>query len=150
MHLHKAQPGTVEELGHEEMRSGEGTEEAGDLVAVEDGREVVRAAGSDRSGGWVEGDGEGVAIEEEKGGECLVVCGRGDVEGDGQMGEEGLDRLWAEGTWVFEAMEAKVAADPVEVGGFGAKGVVSAAQGIPDVIDQGWTLAFHGIPLRIP
>jgi hypothetical protein len=75
-----------------------------------------------------------MAVEEEESGECLVlpeghrdgVCGGGDVEGDGEVGEEGLDGVGAEGARVFEAVEAEESADPLEVGGFSAEGVVSA------------------------
>jgi len=53
--------------------SREGGEEAGDLVAAEDSGEVVGAAGANCAGGRVEGNTEGMAVEEEESGEGLVL-----------------------------------------------------------------------------
>lgn len=79
---------------------------------------------------------EDVAVEEEEGGERLVLGGGGDVFFDGEVGEEGLDFWGAHVFGVAFAVEEDVAFDPVAVGLFGAVGVVFEAQGVGDLVEE--------------
>ena len=93
--LHEAQPGAVHQAGHQAVGLGgrqpvEGVEQLADLVAREDDRQPPAAAGANGVEG-AEVEVEHVAVEEEQGGEGLVLGARRDVLVDGEVGEEPLD-----------------------------------------------------------
>ncbi len=78
---------------------------------------------------------EDFAVEEEDGAEGLILCGCGDVAFSGEVGEEGADFGCAH-LGVLFAMEEDVAANPVDVGFFGAVGVVFGAEGVGELVEQ--------------
>lgn len=79
---------------------------------------------------------EDVAVEEEEGGEGLVLGGGGDILFDSEMGDEGLNFGDAHVFGVAFAVVEDVAFDPVFVGLFGAVGVVFGAYGIGDLVEE--------------
>jgi hypothetical protein len=85
--------------------------------------------------GGVEGAVEDLAVEEEEGAEGLVLGGGGDVVIDGEVGEEGLDLGGAHIGGVFFAVKEDEAYDPVDVGLFGAEGVVFEAEFVSHLIE---------------
>ncbi len=75
-------------------------------------------------------------VQEEDGGEGLVLGGGGDVALGGKMGEEGLNVGCAHFGRVAFVAEEDEAANPVYVGFFGAVGVVFGAQGVADLVQE--------------
>ena len=118
--FHQAQAGAVEQLGLQLIGAGEGVEQAADFVSGEHGGKSVGAPGAhgvERELDLLE---ENLAVEEEQGAEGLVLGGGGDVLVDGQVGEEGFDLEAAHGSGVALVVEEDEAADPAQVGAFGA------------------------------
>jgi hypothetical protein len=58
----------------------------------------------------------------------LILCGRGHVFTDGEMGQEPVEVLLCEFARMSAVVKRKEAANPVEVGLFGAATIVPAAQ----------------------
>lgn len=86
-------------------------------------------------------DVEHLFVEEEDGLHGDVLGAGGDVFGDGEMGEEGGDVVGAQITGVAEGavwgpLEVDVAGDPVDVGLFGAIGVVFHAEDVADLVEK--------------
>jgi hypothetical protein len=75
---------------------------------------------------------EDLAIQEENGAERLVLCAGGDLALNGEVSEEGFNLRFAHVARVARAVEENDAPDPGEVGGFGAEGIVLAAEGFAD------------------
>ena len=92
----------------------------------------------------LEVDAEDVAVEEEQGGEGLVLRGGRHVLVDGKWGEEGFDFGCGHVGRVALVVEEDVAPDPVQVGGLGARRVVSAPERGVDLVKE---LGRHAIPL---
>jgi len=88
--FHQAQAAPVEQLAHQLVIARETGDDAADLFAREDDRQVRGAAGA----GWLDCAEvllEDFAVEEEDGGEGLVLGGGGDIFLDGQVSEEGFN-----------------------------------------------------------
>lgn len=64
-----------------------------------------------------------------------VLGGGGDVAFNGEVDEEGPNFVCAHFGGALFVVEEHVAADPIEVGFFGAIGVMFGAQGIGDTFD---------------
>lgn len=94
---------------------------------------------------------EDFAVEEEEGAEGLVLGGGGDVLIDGEVGEEGFDPSAGSGHslggahvgGVLFAMKEDEALDPVDVGLFGAEGVVFEAEFVPHLIQKFYRRCVH-------
>jgi len=84
-----------------------------------------------------------VAVEEEDGGEGLILCRGGDVFFNGEVGDECLDLWHAHVFGVAFAVVEDVAFDPVFVGLFGAVGVVFGADGSGDEVHEFWGMWLH-------
>jgi len=134
--LEQAQAGAVEELGDELIDAGELGDDAADLVFGEDGGQMLRLFGAQGLDGGIEFPAEHLAVEEEEGGEGLVLGGGGDMFLDGQVGEKGFDLLGAHLFGVALVVEEDEAADPVHIGFLGADGVVLAADDLAHDIEQ--------------
>lgn len=79
---------------------------------------------------------ENIAIEEEDGAEGLILRGCGDVPFDGEVCDKGLNFRDAHfGGMALVVME-DVALAPIEVGLFGAVGVVLGADGVAEPIKK--------------
>lgn len=76
------------------------------------------------------------AVEEENRAECLVLGGGGNFAVGGEVGDKCADFLDAKVFWVLLFMKDDVAFDPVDIGLFGAVGVVFGAQGFLDLLKQ--------------
>jgi hypothetical protein len=117
-----------------------------DLVAGEDHGQALGAAGADGVEG-LEVEAQDVAIEEEQGGQGLVLGAGPDVALGGQVGEEGFDLGGAEGGRMAEGgadlAEADVLFDPAEVALFGALGEAFDAGDLAGLVEE-----LHGRFLR--
>ncbi len=142
--FHQAQPAAVEQAGHELVGAGEAAQDLLDFLAGEDRGERFGAMGADELGGEVEFEVEDRAVEEEQGAERLVLGGGRDVVVDGEGGEKRFDVVGGEVGGVALVVEEDEAADPVQVGGFGARGVVAQAEGGAGVVEH---FLGHGRPV---
>ena len=86
--FHEAEAGAVEDFGHELGDAGHFGDDGAGFVGGEDDGEGFGFLGADGVGGQVYLGLEDVAIEEEDGGERLVLGGGGDVFFDGEVGDE--------------------------------------------------------------
>ena len=75
-------------------------------------------------------------VEKEQCAEGLVLGGGGDIAFHGQVGEKGLDFWGAHLGGVADIVEVDVALDPIDIGFFGADGVVFEADGISHLVEQ--------------
>ena len=99
------------------------------LLAGENGGELFGTFGAGEEDGF-DFLVEDFAVEKEDGAESLVLGGGGDVPFGGKVDDVGADFIGAHLGGMFFMVEEDVAARPVEVGFFGAVGVVFGAQGI--------------------
>jgi len=135
--------GAVEEEGDELVDAAEAVDDGAGFVFAEDGGEVLGGLGAGGLDGGVEGTVEDFAVEEEEGAESLILGGGGDVLIDGEMGEEGFDLGGAHVGGVLFAMKEDEALDPVDVGLFGAEGVVFEAEFVPHLIQEFYRWCVH-------
>jgi hypothetical protein len=75
-------------VGHEAVARRETGEHA---LEWRERTAALRAAGADGADGLLGLDAEDLPVEEEQGPVGLVLCGGGDVQVEGQVGEEGAD-----------------------------------------------------------
>lgn len=85
-----------------------------------------------------------MAVEEEQRAVRLVLRGGGDFLLHGQVREEGLDFGRAHVLRVALVMKEDEALDPMDVGLLGARGVVLAANGLADLVEQLLGARFRG------
>jgi len=140
--------GAEYEFDDELVDAGEGGDHCHGFFSGEDDGQSSGVFGSDG------GDGAGVygeyfAVEEEDGGEGLVLGGGGDVEVYGQVGDEGGDFGVAHFFGVAFVVEEDVAFDPVYVGPFGADGVVFVPDGVTDLVEQFFGSVVHFVPAGV-
>ena len=122
--LHETEAGAIQEFGEEGVIARELPEEGADFVFGEDDREAGGLFGADEVYAFVNVLLEDAAVEEEEGGEGLVLGGGGDVAIDGKVGEESDDFGRAQVFGVLLVVEKDVTFGPVNVGVFGAAGVI--------------------------
>lgn len=115
-------------MGHEFVDAGHVADDLKGFLAGEDGGKPLGAFGRGRQDGF-DFFVEDFAVEEEDGGEGLVLGGGGNVAVVSEVKEEGLDFGGAHFEGVAFAVEEDVAAHPVKVGLFGAIGVVFEVEG---------------------
>ena len=132
----EAQPTAVEQLGHQPGGAVEEGHQAAYFFLREDGGQALGALGEGEVQGWGEFPLEDVAVEEEKGAEGLVLGRSGDVLVGGEVGEEGFNFRCAHLSRVAFVVEEDEPADPLDVGLFGAVGVVACAEGGAYAIEQ--------------
>ncbi len=77
-----------------------------------------------------------VAVEEGDGAEGLVLGGGRDIAVCGEVDDELLYFGDAHFAGVFFVVEEDVAANPVDIGFFGALGVVFSADGVADLFEE--------------
>jgi hypothetical protein len=145
--LGEAQSAPVEEPGDQLVVAGEEVDDALDLVAGEDGGQVLRAGGASQA--VFEGKVllEHLAVEKEQGAEGLVLGGGGNMLHGGEVDEKAADLIRPHVGGVALVVEEDVALDPVNVGLFGVLGVVFDAQLIADLVEEfpagrGWNRFF--------
>jgi len=85
-----------------------------------------------------------VTVQEENGREGLGLGGGGDVAVDGQVGEEGGDFGRAHVFGVAELVEVNKAFDPIDVGVFGAAGIMFDADGGAELVEEFRGFSGHG------
>ena len=122
--LEDAHPGAIEQQNDELDGSFETGEECRDLFAAEDGGQPFGLAGANDVLDPRRIDLENLTIEEEDGAEGLSLGGGGDVFIDGKMSEKPVDLVGFEIAGML-FVELDEAADPGEIGLFGADGVVA-------------------------
>jgi len=135
------QPGAIEQLRHEQGCAGHLRQHALHLIAGEHSGQALRFFGHDRADRLFDGCFEDVVVEEENGAEGLVLGGGGYIAVDGQVGEEGFDvgRSHVAGMDVLAGVffvEEDEAFDPADVGLFGAIGIVLAAEGVTQLVQE--------------
>lgn len=131
----QAQPTAIEQLADELIDAGQAGDDLLGFDGGEDGGQLFGLVGPgdvDAADVLI----ENVAIEEEEGGEGLVLRGRGDVVIGGQVGEEGFDFGRAHLGGMAFLVEEDVAFDPAEVGFFGAQGVMVEAGAFAGLVEQ--------------
>jgi len=79
---------------------------------------------------------EDLSVEEGDGIEGLVLGRGGDIEGLGEVSEEGVDLRGAHGEGVFFVMEEDEAFDPVGIGFDGAGAEVSECGECADLVEE--------------
>jgi hypothetical protein len=77
-----------------------------------------------------------VLIEKQQSAERLVLCGGRNLAVNGQVGEEGCDVGSAHLCGVALAVKQHEALGPINVGLFGAEGVMWRLQGFPHLVEQ--------------
>jgi hypothetical protein len=114
-------------------------EQLPNLVAGQDGGDARR---SDGANGIEPADVpfEDALVEEQQGREGLVLRTGGDAALDGEVGQEGLHFGRAHGVGVPDVVKANEPLCPIDVGLFGAVGVVLGAGGMANAVEQ-----FHGV-----
>lgn len=157
----QAQAGAVEEFGLElESGVGDVSEDGLDFGFREDNGEAfvfLGAQGFDAG----EFDVEDLFIEKEDGVHGHILGAGGDVFGDGEVGEEGGDVIGAQIAGMAEGsfrrfVEVDEAGDPMDVGLFGAVGVVLGADDVSDLIEEfgfghrlpAWRALERSLPMR--
>lgn len=125
--FHKAQTAPVEQLGHEQMLTGEPAEDAMYLLFREHGGQAEGTLGADELEGSIETFLQDVAEKENQSVQCLVLGGRGDLLADGEVGEEGRDLRLGEPLGRERGLECQKASDPIDVGLLGADGIMFTA-----------------------
>jgi len=81
---------------------------------------------------------EDIPVEEEHSAERLVLGGGGHLPDDGQVGKEIPEFACAYIFRVAFVVEQDEVANPVDVGLFGAAGVVFEAQGVANLVEESW------------
>ncbi len=145
--FHQAQAAAVEELSDQAVASVHATDDQADLVPAEDSGDAAGDAGADRVERFQDRGAEDLLVEEEDGAQGLVLGGCGDLFLDGEVGEEGFDIPGLEVSGVLQGMVAQEAADPGQVGAFGAQGVVFPAEDEPGLLEQAGSGGGHELPL---
>ena len=90
--------------------------------------------------GFLEFDVKNVTIEEEDGAKGLILCGGGDLLGGCEVGDEVFDFRDAHFFGVTFAVKEDVVFDPVDVGVFGARGVVFDAKCVTVLVEEFFVL----------
>ncbi len=142
--LGEAQAAAVEQLGHQLVGLGQlGDDPAGFSDGEDDGQMFgfLGAKGVDGASEFLAQD---FPVEKEQGGEGLVLGGGGHVLLNGQVGEEGFNLRDAHLFGVAFVVEKDEAFDPIDIGFFGAEGVVFEAEGVAHLIQQFGGLVRHG------
>lgn len=98
--------------------------------------EAVRLFGADHIGGGFDFFKKDVTVEEENGAQRLILGGRGDAAFDCQVRNEGLDFKDAHFGGVALVVVKDITLAPVDIGLFGAIGVVFGADGIPKLVEE--------------
>jgi hypothetical protein len=143
--LHETEAGAIQEFGEEGVIARELPEEGADFVFGEDDREAGGLFGADEVYAFVNVLLEDAAVEEEEGGEGLVLGGGGDVAIDGKVGEESGDFGRAQVFGVLLVVEKDVTFGPVNVGVFGAAGIMFDADGGAELVEEFGGFGGHGI-----
>jgi len=135
--LLEAETGAVEDLAEEAEGRLELLEQGHDVAAREDGGEVLGTLGALEAVERGQVEFEHLAVEEDEGAEGLVLGGGRDGATQGEVVEEGGDLGGAHLPRVTSLVEADEVAYPADVGLLGAGGVVQAAEGDGDGLDEG-------------
>ena len=135
--FHDAQSAAVHDLSNEFICTAEVGDKAFDFIFGEDDWNSFGALGA-KFGEleFIELDVKDMTVEEEDGAECLILGGGGNLLFGCEVGEI-LSDLWdAHFFWVAFVMEENIVPDPLDVGVFGARGVVFDAEGVAVLIEE--------------
>jgi hypothetical protein len=133
--LQDPQPTPVEQLGDQQVRPREPSQDTGDLVASEDDRQPLGPVRPDDFQ-LVERPAEHLLVEEQQGAEGLGLGGGGHPAVDRQVGQEGVDLRLGHLPGVADAVEQDEPPGPVVVGVLGSDRVVADPQGRPQPVEQ--------------
>ena len=133
--FHKAKAGAVEDLGHEFKEAVHLSNDAHGFIAAEDGGKTFGAFSGGKQNRF-DFLVEHFAVQEEDGAEGLVLGGGGDVPFGGEVDDIGTDLVGAHLGGMLFMVEEDVAADPIEVGFFGAVGVMLKAEGVLHLFEK--------------
>ncbi len=111
-------------------------DDAADLGASKDDGELGRAADAFDAGDVIQLPVEDLLVEEEQGGERLILSGSSDVCLDGEVAEELRDFFFPHLGGVAFLVEKDEAADPVGVGFFGADAVALDSEVPADAVEE--------------
>lgn len=134
----ESESGPVEQHGHDPVKSVKLEEDRFGFGFGEDDGEAFGFFRSDNVLEPFEGLFEDFAIEEQEGGEGLVLGAGRDISFDGQVGKEPFDILAAEFTGVSFVVIQNKSSDPGDVLFLGARGMVFQAKAVSDLIEQFW------------
>lgn len=133
--FHEPQAGAEEELHHESGDAVHPRDHRHGFGSGKDRRKPFWFFGADDVGGEIELPLEHVPVKEEDGAESLVLGGSGDVPLGGKVDDERLDfgntHLGGVALFVVE----DIAFAPVDVGLFGAIGIVFCPDGIAELVE---------------
>ena len=135
----EAEAGAIEDACHKEFGAVEVGEDESGFGGGEDDGEAFWAFGAGDLADLAEVELEDLLVEEGDGIEGLVLGRGGDVEGLGEVGEEGVDFRGAHGEGVFFVVEEDEAFDPVGIGLDGTGAEVSEGGEGADLVEEfGW------------
>ncbi len=132
----EAQAAAVEQLAHQLIGEGEEAEDGFDFIFGEHCGQAFGAFSAQRVEGQLDLQQEHFLVEEEEGAEGLVLGRGSDIQVHGEVSEKRFDLGPAKLAGVALVMEKDIAGDPAQVRAFGMQGVMLAAQGLPDLIEE--------------
>ncbi len=123
--FHEPQSAAIHDLHHEFVWSGHLGDDGFGFLLGEDGGNALAFFGADEIENFtLQLDVEDVAIEEEDGADRLILGGGGGFTFDDEMGDELVDLRDAHFARVAFVVKENVFTNPVNVGFFGARGVL--------------------------
>jgi len=127
---------TVKDVGDQPVLPFKVGEDGPDLNLRQHHGQVTRRLGADHAVEPGQFQLQNLLIEEQQGGERLVLRCRRNVAVDGQVGKEGLDIAGAHVEGVTLAIEQDKSANPVQILLFGPVAVEQRSEPIADLIQQ--------------
>ena len=94
--------------------------------------------------------GKDITVEEEDGGQRLILGGGGDVAVARQVLEKASDLLSAHLSWVTKGVKDDELADPGDVCSLGAVAVVADAHEVSGLVEKFWHVMTSGVGLVEP
>jgi len=134
--LHQAQPAAVEQPGHQRLPPGQALQQPHHLRARQHHRQPPRPLGTDHVLHPRQLDAQHLPIEEEQGGQRLVLGAGGHVVPRRQPGEKRLHRRPVQFRRMPRQPRPDIPADPVQIRLLRAQAVVLQAQTPPHLVQQ--------------
>lgn len=134
--LLQAQPGAVEQAGHEPRGALELFEHGSNLAHAQHDRQPLGTLGAHRLPIDRPGLAQHVVIQKQQRSQRLVLGRRAHAARDGEMLEIGVDGLWTELLRMAAIVEQNESANPGAVRLLGACAVVTQAHGAADAVEQ--------------
>ena len=145
--FHDAQPAAIEQLRHELVFARQLTQKGLDFGLGEHDRKVMRLFGADEVNAAFDVFLENSAIEKEEGAEGLALRAGRDPALDGEVGQKPGNLWFAHRLRMALVVEKNIALDPIQVGLFGAIGIVpqgDATRCLRRRASRIWSRSFFG------